>query len=446
VCLALSACLFSSFDRALAQVSSGQALGTGGPSQPPLDPPVERPVASGTGMLSIGEWLLSPTLDLSTLYDSNIQSSPTTKLASSGFHYHPALQAELDTGLFDTKLYGNFDSTIYPLQEGLNTFNRQAGAYETYAPLRDLIFTTQFDYTHNTNASVVVNSIPTPVISPATQAPVGAQGVVATQQSTVNPNDTYTATVSAYKEFNRAFLRLGSSVIDTRYEMTPTSNYYKELYNGGGGFWFSPVLYAYADASDVNIIPAVGFVSNSYFARGGIGSAQIGLFQGSIYYGQQGTAVDQGGGTAGGDVYGGVLSYFPTSAWNMSITVDRLRNRSDITGNMQGLGGLGGIGGLALSAANVTSNSSTQITAIAYRTTYTLSAQASIYAVVSDSRIAYLEEPRVDNSWLASAGIRYQLKSDLSLTADYQYTRYISEQPLTSFNKNLVTLGAHYKF
>jgi hypothetical protein len=443
-CLALSACLFGNSGAALAQASTGQPqVGTGPASAPPLDPPTERALASGAGMLSIGQWLLSPTLDLFTLYNSNIQSSPTLDLKGSGFHYHPALQAELDTGIYDTKLYGNFDSTIYPTQNELNTFNRQAGAYETYAPLRDLIFTTHVDYTHNTNASVVITSIPTPVTSPATPAPEGAEGVVSTQQTTVNPNDTYTATENVYKEFNRAFVKLGSTIALTQYEMSPTSNYYKEVYTGGAGFWFSPILYAFADSIDTNTIPAVGRVSNSYLARSGIGSAQIGLFQGSVYYGQQGTAVDQGGGTAGGDIYGGTLSLFATSVWNMSVSVDRLRNRSDITGNIAGAGGLPGLG---LSAVNVTNASSAQITTITYKSNYTISQQTSAHVVVSDSRIAYLDMPTVDNSWLASAGIRHQVRDDLSVTLDYQYTRYISEQPLTSFNRSLVTVGAHYKF
>jgi hypothetical protein len=392
-------------------------------------------------MLSIGQWLLSPTLDLFTLYDSNIQGSPTNKLSGSGFRYQPAFRAELDTGLYDTIIYGNFNSTIYPTQSGLNTFNRQAGASQTYAPLRDLIFTTQIDYTHATNAAVTITSIPTPVISPANPAPEGAAGVVAAQQSTVNPNDTYTATASVYKEFNRAFLKLGSSVIATQYEMSPTSNFYKEIYNGGGGFWFTPQLYAFADANDANFIPAVGPVSNSYFARGGIGSAQIGLFQGSVYYGQQGTAVDQNGGSAGGDVYGGTLTFLPTAVWTMSVSVDRLRNRSDITAtNVQGLSGLG------LSVVGVSAGTSAQVTTIAYRSDYALSAQASAHLVVSDSRIAESGLSFVNNSWLASAGINYRLRDDLSLTLDYSYTRYISEQPLTSLNKNLVTLGAHYNF
>ena len=419
----------------LAQVSTGA---------PPLNPPEERSLASGP--LSIGQWFLTPTLDLSTLYDSNILSSTANKQAGPGFHYRPALQGELDTGIYDTKIYGSFDSTLYPTHTPLNTFNPQAGAIETYAPLRDLIFTTQVDYTHQTNASVIVNSIPAPVTSPANPAPQGAASIVNIQQTTVNPNDNYTATASVYKEFNRAFLKLNSSIALTQYEMSSSSsspNYYKENYSGSGGFWFTPQLYAFADAFDTNTIPAAGLVSNSYLARGGIGSAQIGLLQGSVYYGNQGTAVDQGGGTANGNIYGGALSYFPTPVWTMSVSVDRFRNRSDISGTTPGAGGLPF---LPVSVPGVTTGSSTQVTTIGYRSSYTFSEQTSAYVVVSDSRISFLDMPRVDNSWAASAGILYKPRDKLSLTADYSYTRYISEQPLTSFNRNLVTLGAHYNF
>jgi opacity protein-like surface antigen len=437
LCLALSICVFGHADPVLAQVG-----------QPPLDPPGDRALASGP--ISIGQWFLTPSLDVSTLYNSNIQSSTTNRQAGAGFHYHPALQGEFDTGIYDTKLYGSFDSTIYPTHTPLNTFNPQAGAIETYAPLRDLIFTTQVDYNHQTNAAVVVNSIPSPIItSPANPAPQGATGVVTIQQTTVNPNDNYTATASVYKEFNRAFLKLGSSIALTQYEQSTSAtspNYYKEIYNGSGGFWFTPFLYAFADAVDANTIPAVGLVSNSYLARGGVGSDQIGLFQGSVYYGNQGTAVDQGGGVASGNVYGGTISYFPSSAWTMSVSVDRIRNRSDISGLTPGASGLPGLPGLSISLGSVTTASSTQVSTITYRSNYTFSEQISGFVVASDSRISFLDMPRVDNSWAASAGLLYNPRNNLSLTATYAYTRYISEQPLTSFNQSLVTLGAHYNF
>jgi hypothetical protein len=437
LCLALI-CVFGGVDPAVAQLSGGQ---------PPLDPPVERSLA--TGPFSIGQWFLTPTLDLSTLYDSNIQSSTTNRQAGPGFHYRPALQGELDTGIYDTKLYGSFDSTIYPTHTPLNTFNPQAGAIQSYAPLRDLIFTTQVDYNHQTNAAVVVNSIPAPVTSPANPAPQGAAGVVTVQQTTVNPNDNYTATTSLYKEFNRAFLNLSSSIALTQYEKSSSGsspNYYKEVYNGRAGFWFTPLLYAFADAIDANTIPAVGLVSNSYLARSGVGSDQIGLFQGSVYYGNQGTAVDQGRGSASGNVYGGTISYFPTPVWTMSVSVDRFRNRSDIIGLTPGASGLPGLPGISVNLGSTTTASSTQITTIGYRSNYTFSEQISAFVVASDSRISFLDMPRVDNAWYASAGILYKPRDKLSLTADYSYTRYISEQPLTSFNRNLVTLGAHYNF
>ncbi len=437
LCLVMCICVFGYVDPVLAQ--SGQ---------PPLDPPGDRALASGP--YSIGQWFLTPTLDVSTLYNSNIQSSTTNRQAGAGFHYRPALQGEFDTGIYDTKLYGSFDSTIYPTHTPLNTFNPQAGAIQTYSPLRDLTFTTQVDYNHQTNAAVVVNSIPSPIItSPANPAPQGATGVVNIQQTIVNPNDNYTATVNVDKEFNRAFLKLGSSIALTQYEMSNSAsspNYYKELYNGSAGFWFTPFLYAFADATDANTIPAVGLVSNSYLARGGVGSDQIGLFQGSVYYGNQGTAVDQGGGVASGNVYGGAISYFPTTAWTMSVSVDRIRNRSDISGLTPGASGIPGLPGLSISVPGLTTASSTQITTLGYRSNYTFSEQVSAFVVVSDSRISFLDMPRLDNSWFASAGVLYNPRNDLSLTATYAYTRYISEQPLTSFNQNLVTLGAHYNF
>ena len=434
LCLVFGICVFGGVDLALAQA-------------PPLNPPEERPLVSGP--YSIGQWFLTPTLDLSTLYNSNIQSSTTNKLAGPAFHYHPALQGEFDTGIYDTRVYGSYDSTIYPTHSTLNTSNPQAGAIETYAPLRDLIFTAQLDYTHSTNAAVIVSSIPTPITSPANPAPQGAAGLVTIQQTTVNPNDNYTATASVYKEFNRAFLKLGSSIALTQYEIGSSGsspNYYKENYNGTAGFWFTPFLYAFADAVDVNTIPAVGLVSNSYLARGGVGSDQIGLFQGSIYYGNQGTAVDQGGGTASGNVYGGAISYFPTPPWTMSVSVDRIRNRSDITGSTPGAGGLPGLAGISINLGSTTTASSTQITSIGYRSSYTFSEQTSAFVVVSDSRISLLGTPRVDNSWAASAGISYKLSENLSLSANYSYTRYISEQPLTSFNQSVISLGAHYNF
>jgi opacity protein-like surface antigen len=399
--------------------------------------------------LSLGQWLLTPTVGLYTLYDSNIFGSPTHPLSGPAFHFHPSLLADRNTGIYETQLYGNIDSTVYPTQSSsIDTFNEQGGFRQTYSPLPDLVFTAHGDYTHNTNASVLSNSttpsvstIPNPIVSPATPAPTGAEGVVAAQQTVVSPNDTYTGTFSAYKQFNRAFLSLGSTLTDTIFEKTPNSDVSQETYYGSGGFWFTPLLYTFASGSDGTSHPAVGSSANSYLAKGGIGSDQIGLFQGSIYYGQQGTIVADGGGTAGGDLYGGIISYFPTTPWTMSFSVDRQRNISNITATTPLA-----LAGLQLAAVGVSVNTSTQTTAMTFRSNYQWSDQTSIFGVVSDTLIAYLGSSRVDTSWVASVGIRQQVEHNLTLSFDYNYTRFLSEQPMTSFNRNIVTVGALYNF
>jgi hypothetical protein len=440
--VALSLWLLANLSTANAQVTPEQQATTAqGPDEPPLYAPVDAPLASGASQLSVGQWLLFPTVDMYAAYDTNIHSSPVAPLSGPELHFHPSLLADLDTGIYDTKVYGNIDSQVYPtLDYHNNTFDRQAGVVETYSPLPDLDFTLQGDYSHHTNANVLTNSIPTPVTSEATPAQIGAGGVVAGQQIIVDPNDTYTLTGGVYKEFDRAFVRLGGSILHTDYETTSISNYSTESYNGTGGFWLTPWFYAFADGTEAFTQPAVGQSSDSFRARGGIGSAPIGLFKGAIYYGDQGTEVTSAG-TAGGDIYGGEITYVPTVALNLGLSVDRLRNVSDITsGTTLALGGLPFVG------VGVPTTASTEVTTVAFKSNYAYSPQTFIFGVVSDSRIAYLNSSRVDNSWLASVGIQHQILDDLSMNFSYQYTDYVSPEPMTSFTRNVLSLGADYRF
>ena len=450
-CAAVSACLIGRADLALAQSVQGP---------PPLLPPQTAALPTGAGALTLDQWLLSPSLGVSSFYDSNVYSSSAPPITHGpGFDIHPSLLAEFNTGIFDTSLYGNIDSKIYPTLDPLNdTFNRQAGFVQKYSPLPDLIFTAQGNYTHNTYANVLVNSttpavqaVPSPIISPANPATPGAAGVVAGQQVVVSPNDTYTVQGSAYKEFNRAFATLGGALVRTIYETTPSFDYNLASYNGGGGIWFTPLLYAFANGAQSLYQPAVGVSSVSYFARGGIGSDRIGLFQGSIYGGNQGTTIANGGGAAGGDLYGGTISYFPTDVWTMSLEVDRLRNISNITSaTNQALGGFAGgfpgASGLSLSGIGLSTNQSTQITTISYRSNYAFSPQTSAFAVASVTPIDYLGTSQVAYTWFAALGIRHQLRDDLTLTFDYNYSRYLSGLPTGSFNRDFISIGAIYTF
>jgi len=125
----------------------------------------------------------------------------------------------------------------------------------------------------------------------------------------------------------------------------------------------------------------------------------------------------------------------------MSFAVDRYRNISNITGTSNLAQG-----GLGLAGAGISASESTQSTAYTFRSNYQFSEQTTVFGVVSDTHIDFIGQPWVVNSWLASMGIRHQLRQNVSLTFDYQYIRYISNQPLTSFTRNLVSVGAIYSF
>lgn len=382
-------------------------------------------------------------MGLYTLYDSNLYSSPTVPIRGSGFHFHPALSADYNTGLYETQLYGNIDSEVYPtLDYQNNTFNRQAGVIQKYSPLPDLVFSAQGDYTHNTQAEVLINSLPSPVSAAGSPPPSGTAGVAAAgQQTAVNPNDVYTAQATIYKEFNRAFMRLNGSVATTQFELQPSQSYNTKTYDGTGGFWLTPQLYAFGDGIQSFNNPETGLASNYFRARGGLGTDRIGLYQGFIYYGQQGSEVN-GNGKAGGDIYGGAISYFPTDPWNMSFSVDRLRNISNITA-----GSPLGLGGLSYVPVGVAPSQSSQITSLTFKSNYNFSPQTSVYVVASYSIVNQIGGPPLQEvSWFADVGIQQQLRDNLSLTIDYQYSDFTSPTPQTSFNRNLVSVGALYKF
>ena len=440
-CAALICCALGQVDRACAQVASAQTATTvGPPSAPALNAEVSTLPSSGA--LSLGQWILTPTLGLYTLYNSNLYSNPTNPTAGPGFHFRPAITADYNTGIHDTQFYGNIDSKVYPtLNYTNNTFTRQAGVIEKYSPLPDLLFTLHGDYTHNTDAYVLQSSIPAPITSPGSPPAPGSAGVIAIQQTIFNPNDIYTGSGTIYKQFNHGSVTLGGTLQTTQYSQNPSQNYNTSSYNGSGNFSFSPAFYAFADGIQSFQNPAIGPGSNYFRARAGIGSAQIGLFSGFIYYGQQGSSVN-GDGSAGGALYGGGINYFPTAVWNMSFTVDRLRNVSNIT-----VGTPFALGGLPFVPVGVSAATSLETTTLTFKTDYKFSQQTSGHAVVSYTLGQQINgAPITDTTWFADVGISHRLRDDLTLTFDYQYSSFVSPTPQTSFTRNLVTVGGNYTF
>ena len=223
------------------------------------------------------------------------------------------------------------------------------------------MFTVQGDYTHRTNSSELINSLPDAINSPGatllpngnvqlpngtivspTGQPVSASNQVANvavgATTITNPYDQFTALASVYKIFNQAFVRLTGTASRTEYENPSFSfpNFNLQTFGGNGGYWFNPLFYVYSDGtlalrSEPTVSQVAQFLSNYarsvYRAVAGVGSAKIGLFGGSLYVGNQGSEFVSSG-TAGGIVYGGRLSYYPTRYWTWSLWVDHTTNIS----------------------------------------------------------------------------------------------------------------------
>jgi hypothetical protein len=411
------------------------------PDVPPINPPTLRQLSDGRGVLTLGDWLLYPTLTLTSSYDTNLYSSTTSPIAAAGFEINPSIVAKYDTGIWQTTLYGNLDTTQYPFNQSQNdTHNRQAGFTETYEAMRDLIFTVQGNYSHQSNASVFTPIIPTSVISPATPAPLGAAGVIAPQQIIQNPNDTLSLNETIYKALNRAFIVFDATQLSTKYsDQLLSKNYSQQTYGGATGYWFSPLFYAYVDGTQLFQSTEEELGLSGYRVRGGIGSGRIGLFSGSAYYGRAGVQVNSAAGTAKGDIYGGTLSYFPTSFWNFNLSVDRVINISNISTTTSA------ISNLPLSF-NIGINESARITATSLGTNYQWSDQTSLFGVISYTNIDFIGGEPVENQWVGSAGISHKLSDQLSVNLTYQYAATVSKQPGVNTTRNYVTVSATYNF
>jgi hypothetical protein len=431
--------------------------------EPPLSVPKGGPLGGANGALNFNGWLFFPSVSVFSVFSDNLYQSPVNPVKVAGVGIAPNLIAEWTNGIHRTTLYGNAEVRGYT-DEAANIYDRQAGFVQRYEAMRDLVFTVQGDYTHRTNTSALLNSLGDPLATPgSTLLPDGntllpngtivsptGQPVTPTNQVAnvavgsailANPYDQFTALASVYKIFNRGFVRLTGTASQTEYESPSLAypNFSLRTFAGSGGFWFSPWLYGYSDGV-VAVRSGIGIGSTVYRAVGGIGSARIGLFDGSVYFGHQGSDVDNSG-TAGGKVYGGRLSYYPTRYWTWSLTADETVNISNQT-NLSNLALNTG----AQSPILIPLGASTETTAINLQTDYAISEQLAVTGRFGYMRVEYLNSTQLDQAYLAYAAINYRIWRNMVLKADYQYTSIVSNFPLTSATRNYATVGATYRF
>lgn len=439
--------------------------------EPPLNVSVaNRLPAQDPNAIAVGGWLLYPTLRLYSLYSDNLFFTPTSPVSAGALGITPSMVAVWSNGIHTTTLYGNIDRQDYPTDNQVNTLDGRAGITQKYEAMRDLIFTANVNYTHQTWAMGLQNSIQTPsaaptstvlpngntvlpnqtIISPSGQVigqatPLAASGA----QLFVNPSNQYTGTFSVDKIFNRGIISLSESFNRTDFEnQTLEPSFSSRTFTERAAFWLGPLLYAYSNGSFSTIVTDATFgtsssvpstTTNSYRVVGGIGTRQDAIIYGSAYFGHQGSQF--GGASAEGNVYGAALSYRLNDTSTLTGTLDRTINivsqpfAANFALTLPGL-----------TATQVPIGASTEITTGGLRLGYEITRQWFVNYQLGYSRIQYVDSPRLDNGWVVDATLRYDIWRNLSLTWEYRYSTLISNVPLASATSNTGIMGATYKF
>jgi hypothetical protein len=442
---------------------------------PPLSVPEGGPPQSPGAAIPVGEWLLYPSIRTFSFYSDNVFMSTVNPISSWVFGIDPGLVAEWNDGIHHTTLYGNAELRDYTTDSAeLNAFDNRAGFVQRYDPLRDLNFSVQGDYTHQTIATGLISAIPTVTSTPGTTtlpngntvlpngnivSPTGqivgttTPGLnVANSTSVINPFDQYTATVSVQKILNDGVVNLSGAVSHAEYQNTSVTtglpDYTDKTLNGSGAFWVGPLFYVYSLGSLASYdYTSGGFpASTALRAVGGIGTRQDELFQGSVYFGRQGIAAQstatQNAYSAGGDVYGGKFAYNPTPVWKVSLALDE-------TINIASQGAAASNLAQVLPTASpiiVPVSSSTKTTIATLQSAYQISTQWSTAGTFGYARVYYLDPPQLSQGWLADAVLKYQMTRQLALSWEYQYAVIVSTIPFSSARRNYFMMDATYKF
>lgn len=449
----------TSFSALFIFAADGAALA----QQPPLTIPAGGPPPADPNAVMLGDWFLYPSLDVFAEDSNDYFLSPQSKISGWALGASTSATAEWSNGIHTTTLFGNFEHLQYLTDSAATTDDGEATITQRYAPLRDLAFTFLGDYTHRTIASGLTNAIPAPVVTTAstvlpngnTVLPNGViispSGQVVGQSisapttsalSVVNPSNQFTGTARVEKLFDGGIWTLGASLLRTDYEQQQSGqqDFTAATFTEDGSFWLGPLCYFFSDGSfTFHDADAANSNSTAYRIVGGLGTRQFGLFGGTLYFGHQGS--DSGSGPAGGNIYGGTLTYYPTADLTIRGIIDDTVNYAPQASSLN----------LALSLPvpsplQVSLSSSTNVTSIALRPEYRIAPAWTLTGLFGYIRVEYLGSPALSTAWLADATLRYDIWRNLSLSWEYQYSGIVADLPLSSAVRNLIVMRASYRF
>jgi Putative beta-barrel porin 2 len=447
-------------------------------AQPPTTIPAGGPLPNDPNAIAFNHWLFYPSINFLAENSNNYFIAPQSKLSGLALGVSPSLTAEWSNGIHTTTLFGTFQQLQYPPdsanppENNIPSLSGEGTWTQQYAPLRDLNFTFVGDYTHQSLQAGLTSAIPTPtsftgftvlpngniilpngtIINPSGQV-VGQVGpsVSVSPTSFFNPYDTFTATGKVQKLFANGIVDLSASIGRVVYEnqsppgTTSNSDFTNRTFAEDGSFWLGSVLYAYSTGvynirtTDPSVIP--GNDSTAYRIVGGLGTRQVDFFQASAYFGHQGSGTS-GASSSGGNVYGAVLTYYPTPAWTISANVDEVINLSPAgTPPSNQAIGLPGVTPL-----QVATSSSTQTTSASLHANYVVNPQWTVNGLFGFVHIENIGSPVWDNSYVGDVQLSYQMWRNLTLLWEYQYSSIMTNVPNSNAVRNLISMSATYKF
>jgi len=390
----------------------------------------ERPMRESNG-IPVGGGFLYPSLFFGTLYDSNINQTQYNPQSGWGVRLVPSIRARWDNGIHATSLYALADARLYAGDAQNGKVTGRAGFVQDYRPLEDLAFKLVFDYTRELDylhSILGLGKVDLPV--PSNLFGIGVS-------STANPEvyNQISGAASVRKDFVRAFMTLTTSVAAIKHDNTAPGTVNNDgttfAVTGRIGSALNPFVYAFVEGGyNWRQYATSEFNSQGYRVTAGVGSDRVGLFAGEVYAGYQAQARDlTSGADASSPVLGGRVAYFPTRYVTVRANVDQALGVSTLVGSPSS----------PLGASTRTTNAFLVVT-------YAMSRYWSLAARVGANRTEFLDTAYYSRGWLVGATFQYTFWRNIALTFDYHYEQTDSNIPFNSYDRNVVSVGATYRY
>jgi hypothetical protein len=385
--------------------------------------PISGPSREYTG-LPVGGWMMYASVLSGVVWDDNVYQAHEFTTEDWGARLRPSLELSYNNGIHKTTFYGLVDARMYG-EDDADVVNGSTGVSHVWEVQRDLVLKGELGYSRRTdinNAGFVVT-------------PNGPETIV----DPLEYDETF-GSLSFQKSFGPVFVALGGVISHTNYDdLTDSLGRFIEqdqrdqtvyTFSGRIGTWLSPVFYTFVEPSqNWRKFREDSFDSSGQRIVAGFGSDRLSLFRGEVFAGYQRQEYDAATIDAvEGEVFGGRLFWYPTRDLMFTLEADRT------------------LGDSTLSTPGNPDGSPVEATSFVLRGDYLLTDIWSLSARAGYTFTDFKETGRQDDQWVAGTTVSYFVWRNLATTFEWQYVNLDSSVDANSFDRNVFTLGATYKY